>query len=434
MSASNADLCKNDACTSCQSTKDKSAYWTPALYFLHSNGSSAIVPQVGGMLAYYLMYLDDVKPFPEGFSMIAGQPKVRNFTGSFPDEPLSSWPQDSTGTAQQTWLRQRALGFNCLNYQRAAEPSLYRHEMPSKEYIDANCADGIRMELAFPSCGNGEKDSDDHRSHMAYPSLVKEGNCPRGYDVHYPFLFFETIWGTNYFHGQDGQFVLSYGDPVGTGYHGDFMMGWESEEFLGQVIRECGARDGTGKVEDCPPLAADLQTEDEMKKCAFRMPVELESENSADSPDGIPGAVPVQPGPEEAQPYSIPGRKTTAAAKETATAQASIVAASAVDDKKGHHNKGHHVQAAADPTPSDPTPSAANPSADHVESASCSTITQGGKVIHLFVEEKTVFVTVTDTPQATAQAQSGNSHHAHAAAAGPVYRRHMHHGSHGRRF
>lgn len=108
--------------------------------------------------------------------MVAGNSAVRNFTGPFPDTPLSFWPLDPTN--EQFFLQQRALGFNCLNYAVTPEPSLYRHVLPSKEYMDEHCADGLRVELAFPSCGNGSTDSSDHRSHVAYPSLVKEGNCP----------------------------------------------------------------------------------------------------------------------------------------------------------------------------------------------------------------------------------------------------------------
>lgn len=37
-------------CTSCAVTQDKSAYWTPALYFQHANGTTELVEQVGGML------------------------------------------------------------------------------------------------------------------------------------------------------------------------------------------------------------------------------------------------------------------------------------------------------------------------------------------------------------------------------------------------
>jgi hypothetical protein len=50
MSASGADL-KASSCTSCAVTQDKSAYWIPALYFMHENGDAEIVNQVGGMLA-----------------------------------------------------------------------------------------------------------------------------------------------------------------------------------------------------------------------------------------------------------------------------------------------------------------------------------------------------------------------------------------------
>lgn len=202
MDSTYSDLTAEGACTSCAVTQDKSAYWTPALYFVYSNGSSVMVPQVGGLLAYYLYYMDNVQAFPEGFQMITGNKNLRSFNGSFPDEPLSSWPQQPD---DQKWLAQRALGFNCLNYAGAAEPSLYRHEFPSKSYMDEHCKDGMRLEIGFPSCGTGKPDSDDHNAHVAYPNLVKEGKCPEGYDVHYPFLFYETIWATNKFAGEDGE-------------------------------------------------------------------------------------------------------------------------------------------------------------------------------------------------------------------------------------
>lgn len=41
----------NSNCTSCEVTQDKSAYWTPALYFMYPDGTTELVPQVGGMLA-----------------------------------------------------------------------------------------------------------------------------------------------------------------------------------------------------------------------------------------------------------------------------------------------------------------------------------------------------------------------------------------------
>ena len=223
--------------------------------------------------------------------MLAGNPSVRNFTGPFPDTQLSFWPVDPTN--EQFFLSQRALGFNCLNYAVTPEPSLYRHVMPSKDYLDSNCADGLRLELAFPSCGTGETDSDDHKSHVAYPSLVKEGNCPDGYDTHYPFLFYETIYATDAFAGVEGEFMLSYGDPVGTGYHGDFMMGWESEEFLQNAIDTC--TNESGDIEDCHLF--NIQSDTDCAKCTFDMPSALKNDQAVGPREGLAVDIPIQYGP-----------------------------------------------------------------------------------------------------------------------------------------
>lgn len=316
MDATYDDLTAEGACTSCAVTQDKSAYWTPALYFVYSNGSSVMVPQVGGLLAYYLYYMDNVQAFPEGFQMVAGNKNLRSFNGSFPDEPLSSWPGSPD---DQKWLGQRALGFNCLNYGGAAEPSLYRHEFPSKSYMDQNCPDGMRLEIGFPSCGTGEADSDDHKSHVAYPNLVKEGKCPEGYDVNYPFLFFETIWATNKFAGEDGEFALSHGDPVGTGYHGDFMMGWESKDFLQKALDTC--QNDSGRIEDCPLF--DIQQDSEASKCAFEIPEVLVDENVKNIQEGIPMGVPLQHGPADATAYPCVGREGSAKATKASSSSSS---------------------------------------------------------------------------------------------------------------
>ncbi|KAF2859727.1 hypothetical protein K470DRAFT_277476 [Piedraia hortae CBS 480.64] len=292
-------------CTSCGVTQDRSAYWTPTLHFVSPNGTAVMVEQIGGMLAYYLYYLTNVTAFPEGFQMIAGDKNARSFDGQFPDEPLSYWPSDPS---DQKFLQQRALGFNCLDYSKAPEASLYRHKMPTKEYMDANCPDGLRIELAFPSCGNGEKDSDDHRSHVRYPSLVKTGNCPDGFNVHYPFLFYETIWNTHAFAGMEGQFVLSNGDPTGCGYHGDFIMGWESSDFLQDALDTCQAE--SGEIEDCPLF--DLQTDEDAAMCTFPVPPQVADDDVFGPCDGLPVDVPIQYGPQEATDYPVVGNSGVA--------------------------------------------------------------------------------------------------------------------------
>lgn len=218
------DLMKGD-CTSCGVKQDMSAYWAPALYFKHDDGEYELVNQVGGMLAYYTLRPDAKNPdtgitaFPPGFRMIAGDTTRRNYsvgTQNFKDVDPEKSIWALLGQTKQSDLRQRAIGFNCMDYSKAPEGALYRHYMPEKPYLDANCRDGIRIELMFPSCWNGRDiQSEDHMSHVAYPDLVTEGDCPDGFDVKLPGLFFETIWDTAQFKGVPGEFVLSNGDVQG---------------------------------------------------------------------------------------------------------------------------------------------------------------------------------------------------------------------------
>jgi hypothetical protein len=122
-------------------------YRTPGLMFVHKNGTTQVVPQVGGMLAYYLLQSnkgETIEPYPEGFQMITGDNRLRNFTGPVPDPEKSLWKaSDKT----QLSLGQKAVGMNCLNYKKNPEPSMYRHFLPDKAYLDANCENGIRAEL-----------------------------------------------------------------------------------------------------------------------------------------------------------------------------------------------------------------------------------------------------------------------------------------------
>ncbi|KAF2220746.1 WSC domain-containing protein [Elsinoe ampelina] len=299
---------KASECTSCGVTQDKSAYWTPSLHFMYPNGTTVVVPQVGGMLAYYLLYGNNydgsgkITAFPDGFQMLAGDMNLRNFSNlPVPDKPTYQWtPEESTQPA----LRQKAIGFNCMNYNRAPEPTLYRHFMPEKSYLDANCADGIRLELMFPSCWNGKDlDAPDHKSHVAYPSFVMTGKCPPGYDVKLPSLLYETIWNTYAFKGIDGQFMFSYGDPTGYGYHGDFMMGWDSVDFLQQAVDTC--TNLSGNIQDCSIF--DIQTDYSAAECKFQEPSILSDDDVAGPRDGLPVNVPIQPGPGYATKYALVG-------------------------------------------------------------------------------------------------------------------------------
>ncbi|PYH90916.1 hypothetical protein BO71DRAFT_461155 [Aspergillus ellipticus CBS 707.79] len=314
MSSTEATLKKGN-CTSCAVTQDKSAYWAPALYFMHENGDTELVNEVGGMLAYYFLNGENITAFPENFRMIAGDSFMRHFPWPIPDPPKSEWSGDDIS---QPALRQKALGFNCLNYNLDPEPSLGRHFMPNKTFMDEHCTDGIRFELMFPSCWNGkDADSNDHRSHIAYPSLVMDGECPEGFDTRLVSLFFETIWDTYAFKDKQGDFVLANGDPTGYGYHGDFIYGWENG-YLQRAVDQC--TDLSGRVEDCPVF--DLQSEYDQGQCTFPVPEELKDEDVYLHKGGLPNNIAIEYGPAYASPvkYTTPGH---AAPTPTATQPAS---------------------------------------------------------------------------------------------------------------
>jgi len=122
---------------------------------MHPDGSVEPVVQVGGILAYYLLFplgSPDIKAFPAGFKMLAGDTFRRNSSLPSPMREQSRWTaEDMTQSA----LAQKAIGFNCLNYAEPPEGSLKNFAMPDRATMEAHCKDGLRLELAFPSCWDG---------------------------------------------------------------------------------------------------------------------------------------------------------------------------------------------------------------------------------------------------------------------------------------
>ncbi|OJD33503.1 wsc domain-containing protein [Diplodia corticola] len=417
MSVGYAELLES-SCTSCQVTQDNSAYWTPSLHFMYPNGTTVVVPQVGGMLAYYLLYGDEVTAFPKNFRMLAGDMRQRNFTLPVPD-PEKPWTGED---ATQSALAQKALGFNCLHYDvNPPEATLYRHFLPDKAFLDENCSSGLRLEVMFPSCWNGKDlDSDNHKDHMAYPDQTITGTCPEGFDTRLISLMYETIWATNDFIGVDGEFVLAHGDPTGYGYHGDFMSGWDVD-FLQKAVDTCTSE--TGLVEDCPLF--NLQEEDDMLDCKFPVPEALADENCAGPSDGLCGNVPIQYGPGYA---SVKPAVTSPAAIST-TSHSSTPLVPTLSYSTGHESfasdkngggvtvakiasKATGSASTIDLAAITPAPSASDADGEIIGTT---TYTSNGAVYEVAIEEEVVYVTETGGSYATPVAK---------------HKRHFHHGHH----
>jgi len=241
----------NSPCTSCEIGPDKSAYWTPLLYYQFPNGSFVDVPN-SGMIAYYLGRGDDLanaQPFPPGFAMLSGSNTARSY-----DNTTKTW-DGFRNIADR-------VGFACLD------------EIPYAEttgFNQTSCSGGLRAEIHFQSCWDGVNLYKSDNSHVDYLSDIDNGACSPTHPVLLMHLFYEVLYSVNSMPQEDGgRFVFSNGDATGYGFHGDFLNGWDVN-LLTEAIQQCGiGNNPSGEVITCPPLAAvDSQTQN----CPERPPL-----------------------------------------------------------------------------------------------------------------------------------------------------------------
>ncbi|KAF3933486.1 hypothetical protein ABW19_dt0206341 [Dactylella cylindrospora] len=277
-------ILQESTCTSCEVKGDKSIYWVPTLYFEHEGtGEFEQVRQKDGMLVYYIPEYggSTVEIFPEGFAMVAGDPTLRTF--------------DDSDTTTEAYRRQMAIGFNCLNYAGTPEPFAYHRSMPDKDAIK-NCKDGLRADITFPSCWDGNLDSDNHRDHMAYPSGIEDGTCPDTHQRRLITMKFETLFDVSEFFDLPGRFVWSTGDLTGYGYHGDFVNGWNTgllQAAYDDATCNYPARDPTGAggvIETCNAFSGQLQDIGTMNDCKIDS---ITGEEYAGPFNKLPGCNPV---------------------------------------------------------------------------------------------------------------------------------------------
>ena len=357
--------------------------------------------------------------------MITGDVNRRNFSLEVPDPPKSNWQGVDL---EQPSLEQKAVGFNCLNYNVNPEPSLYRHTLPDKSYMDANCLSGMRLEMMFPSCWNGKDvDSANHKDHVAFPDQVMTGSCPEGFETRLPSLFYETIYDTYAFKDKAGQFVLSTGDPVGTSYHGDFMTGWDPD-FLQQAVDQC--TNPSGELSDCSLFT--LQSDSEASECTMDMPSQY-ADGATDSVlKSLPGNVQIVYGPAPAaaeEKGSTPGESSAIATTPVTTN--SVAGYTSASSPAYSDNSGPGVFAEASSTSASTSASTSTPAATPVPSPATtqapvvavakpdekvlytSTYTSNGQEVHLVMMQEDVTVTISGTETATTTAAVYEKRHNH---------------------
>ena len=180
--------------TTCMRPADTAAYWVPTLY----QGDVAVQP-MGATIYYRRATLEQVRPFPNDFRMIAGDAKA-------------SQPQ----IGRVTW-------WSC---------GLLSGVPPSTEVPTCPNARGsfLRLHIRFPSCWDGRRlDSPDHQSHVAY---ARAGRCPATHPVELPAITqiyrYPTRGGEGFSLASGGQFSA----------HGDFLNAWHPGT-LRQLVERC---------------------------------------------------------------------------------------------------------------------------------------------------------------------------------------------------
>ncbi|KAH9023107.1 hypothetical protein EDB85DRAFT_1871009, partial [Lactarius pseudohatsudake] len=267
---------RNSECTTCMVKDDKSAYWVPELYYQYKNGSFQVVTH-GGMIVYYLQRNaanETVEVFPDGLRMVAGNPYLRSKPVGTPEAKAITW--------------------KCIDYNGPDRPET------SGFVNNGNCPGSLRAQIFFPACWDGVNlDSADHKSHMAYPDGVDNGQCPYTHPHHLVSIFFEVWFNAGAFYNLNdgGRFVLANGDPTGFGLHGDFADGWD-KDVLSRAVKTCTANSGV--IEDCPVFQNEgrFVSNADMNSCAAPnpFPKELVAPTNALLPN-LPGCVAVTNGP-----------------------------------------------------------------------------------------------------------------------------------------
>ncbi|KAK5052482.1 hypothetical protein LTR84_002346 [Exophiala bonariae] len=293
----------SSTCSSCEVQSDKSAYWTPQLYYAHTNGKFEEVPNYG-MTVYYVGRggtPDNTKPFPPGFKMISGDSEARSY-------------DSSTLTYLNTRPVADRVSFRCINE---------ANDIPEQHYMfRTDCVNGMRAQINFQSCWDGVNLYLPQSAHVAYVSGIDYGSCPPSHPVPIPGLFFEVLYFTNQIdQSGGGEFVFANGDATGYGFHADFINGWEMD-IQDDAVKNCLYTDDGGVISACPYLAPS-QDVNFARTCPQQPSVF--NEQVLGTLDALPGCNPITHGPVRAEQETCPiGQHTPGGASASSQTSATL--------------------------------------------------------------------------------------------------------------
>ncbi|KAF4595452.1 WSC domain-containing protein [Ophiocordyceps camponoti-floridani] len=222
------DDAKASKATTCDKVLDNSNYWQPQLYHQRRDGKFELV-EMQGIAAYYIDRACDYaagrrkcdntphcRAPPAGLRMVVGNPYLRTYDASNPE--------------------QRAISHVCLGPGTSNDTA----HLPTKQ------CERLRAETFFPSCWDGVNlDSANHKSHMAFPAIgdYNTGVCPPSHPIAILSVFLEFFYDTAAIRDFN-RWVWSMGDPTGYGLHGDFINGWTDQAALERAMDTCTGSSG----------------------------------------------------------------------------------------------------------------------------------------------------------------------------------------------
>lgn len=215
--------------TTCSTTADASAYWTPVVY---QNGT-ALSPQ--RTLIYWrapATSASSVKTMPQGITMIAGNEaaqapqsdKVVNWTCT----PTRQGTVAGTGSAVGAAVQR-----------------------PTASDAPHDCASGyLRLIITFPNCWDGHTLNGMTRQNVVYETTAASGTataCPASHPVQIPQIVLHVTYPT----ASGAAITLSTGPrtqgPPITG-HADFMNGWNESTLTADVSACVATQTRCGRV------------------------------------------------------------------------------------------------------------------------------------------------------------------------------------------
>jgi hypothetical protein len=208
---STATSVRTTGSSSCRGgTLNRSSYWVPSMVDTRTN--LAVMP-VGSNFYYKTGYEGvrpaDIRPFPAGLRMIAGDAKN--------DRPAAQY---------------------------VPAPWRYHCHLANNNFGSSipNCAVGDDMvqEIEFPQCWDGVNlDSPDHKSHMAYANPSLPG-CPSSHPVPLPKISFSIHYRVTTANQATFWRLSSdtYSGPAGYSSHGDWWNGWD-QGTMETFVRTC---------------------------------------------------------------------------------------------------------------------------------------------------------------------------------------------------